>query len=119
MIAARADIAYVSRQMGHAKMTTTLLYYGHWFKHGDRHYVEQMESVRAAAAPLKLPTRHDDSGMVLDGDEAPSGDSWHQYGPKSKSATSDVSEVADSPGGPSGTRTPDPLIKSQLLCQLS
>jgi len=22
-------------------------------------------------------------------------------------------------GGPSGTRTPDPLIKSQLLCQLS
>jgi integrase len=50
LIAERADIAYVSRQMGHAKMTTTLLYYGHWFKHGDRHYVEQqMESFRAAA----------------------------------------------------------------------
>ena len=28
-------------------------------------------------------------------------------------------EAPDLLGGPSGTRTPDPLIKSQLLCQLS
>jgi hypothetical protein len=35
------------------------------------------------------------------------------------SATSDEPEVADSIGGPSRTRTLDPLIKSQLLYQLS
>jgi integrase len=29
LIAQRADIAYVARQLGHAKMTTTLLFYGH------------------------------------------------------------------------------------------
>ena len=31
----------------------------------------------------------------------------------------DAPEVPDHVGGPSGTRTPDPLIKSQLLYQLS
>ena len=36
-----------------------------------------------------------------------------------ESGTSSVPEAPDSFGGPSGTRTPDPLIKSQLLCQLS
>ena len=38
---------------------------------------------------------------------------------KTKSGSSDVAEPPVSFGGPSGTRTPDPLIKSQLLCQLS
>ena len=40
-------------------------------------------------------------------------------GPKSKSATPDAPEVPDRVGGPSRTRTLDPLIKSQLLYQLS
>ena len=43
----------------------------------------------------------------------------HQSGTKSKSSTPDASEVPDSSGGPSRTRTLDPLIKSQLLYQLS
>jgi hypothetical protein len=119
LIAARADIAYVAKQLGHAKMTTTLLFYGHWFPKGDRHYVEQMESVRAAATPLKRPTPHDDSGAVLDADEARNTDSWHHFDTTSESGAQNVSEAPDSFGGPSGTRTPDPLIKSQLLCQLS
>jgi hypothetical protein len=38
---------------------------------------------------------------------------------KTESATSYASEVADPIGGPSRTRTLDPLIKSQLLYQLS
>jgi integrase len=29
LIAEHADIAYVAKQLGHAKMTTTLLHYGH------------------------------------------------------------------------------------------
>jgi hypothetical protein len=38
---------------------------------------------------------------------------------KSSSGTPDVLEVPDLIGGPSRTRTLDPLIKSQLLYQLS
>jgi hypothetical protein len=66
---------HVAHQLGHAKMTTTLLFYGHWFPKGDRRYVEQMEAVRASAVPLKLPVPHDDAGAVLDADEAPN-DGW-------------------------------------------
>ena len=45
-------------------------------------------------------------------------ESWHHVGTTSESGTPDVSEVPDF-GGPSRTRTLDPLIKSQLLYQLS
>ena len=76
-------------------MTTTLLYYGHWFPKEDRHYVERMESVRAAAAPLNLPTPHDDSGAVLDAEEAPNERSWHHFGTTSESGAPDVSEAPD------------------------
>ena len=38
---------------------------------------------------------------------------------KTKSGTPDALEVPDLSGGPSRTRTLDPLIKSQLLYQLS
>ncbi|PYN41799.1 MAG: hypothetical protein DME00_30785 [Candidatus Rokuibacteriota bacterium] len=34
LIAQGADIAYVAKQPGHAKMTTTPLFYGHWFPKG-------------------------------------------------------------------------------------
>jgi hypothetical protein len=113
LIAERADIAYVAKQLGHAKMTTTLLFYGHWFPRGDRKYVEQMEKVRAAAAPLKLPTPHDDAGAFVDADASPNVDSWHQFGPTRESGASDPSEAPDFIGGPSRTRTWDPLIKSE------
>ena len=38
---------------------------------------------------------------------------------KTTSGTPDIPEVPDSVGGPWRTRTSDPLIKSQLLYQLS
>ena len=38
---------------------------------------------------------------------------------ESKTGTPDAPEVPILNGGPSRTRTVDPLIKSQLLCQLS
>ena len=43
----------------------------------------------------------------------------HQSGTKSKSGAPGVLEAPDKNGGPSRTRTLDPLIKSQLLYQLS
>jgi integrase len=119
LIAEHADIAYIAKQLGHAKMTTTLLYYGHWFPKGDRHYVEQMEMARATAKPLTLPVPHDDVGGVLDGYEVPDGRLWHQFGAASESGAQGLPQAPDFVGGPSRTRTVDPLIKSQLLCQLS
>jgi len=71
-----------------------------------------MESVRVSAAPLNLPTPHDDSGAVLDAEEAPNERSWHHFGTTSESGAPDVSEAPDFDGGPSRTRTVDPLIKS-------
>ena len=38
----------------------------------------------------------------------------HHFGPKDESATPDALEVADLIGGPSRTRTLDPLIKSRV-----
>jgi hypothetical protein len=44
---------------------------------------------------------------------------WNQPGQKNQIGHSGDSEVPDSIGGPWRTRTSDPLIKSQLLYQLS
>jgi integrase len=112
LIAERADISYVAKQLGHSKMTTTLLFYSHWFPKGDRRYVEHVEKLRAAAVPLRMPTPHDDSGATLHAEILTDG-SWHHFGPKSESGVPDVSETPDLLGGPSRTRTLDPLIKSQ------
>src|SRR6266540_7568612 len=66
LIAQRADIGYVARQLGHAKMTTTLMFYSHWFPKGDSLYVEQMERIRASAPLLQVPTVPDDAGVPLE-----------------------------------------------------
>jgi hypothetical protein len=108
----------VARQLGHAKMTTTLLFYGHWFPKGDRHYVEQMERIRASAPLLDMPAASDDAGLPLD-QERLNADSWHHFGTTRQSGAPELSEAPDLIGGPSRTRTLDPLIKSQLLYQLS
>ena len=52
-------------------------------------------------------------------DDAAAGASGSKVVAKMKTGTPAVAEVPVNYGGPSGTRTPDPLIKSQLLYQLS
>jgi integrase len=96
-----APIIYVAAQLGHAKPTTTLLHYAHWLPRGDKAYIDRLAHVRSTATP----TLNDES--------------WHRFGTKSEIGDSDAPEVPDSLGGPSRTRTLDPLIKSQLLYQLS
>ena len=82
--------AYVQRQLGHASIQLTVDTYGRWLPAGNQAAVNRLD---------------DPSGSKVVA--------------KTESATSDVLEVADSIGGPSRTRTLDPLIKSQLLYQLS
>jgi hypothetical protein len=120
LIATGAPITYIAAQLGHKKVTTTLTYYAHLFPNGDRRYVEQMERVRSSVSPRPAPSAHDDVHLpIADNDEGMNGRSWHHFGPTKQSGTPDALEVPDHIGGPSRTRTLDPLIKSQLLYQLS
>ena len=94
LLAEGAPITYVAAQLGHARPTTTLAHYAHWLPRGDRQWVERLDRARGAA----LGTR-----------------SWHQRGREAI----DASDVSESIGEPSRDRTEDPLIKSQVLYQLS
>jgi len=84
-------LLYVSQQLGHSKPTTTLKYYAHWIPKGGENYVEMLSV----------------------------GNSWHQAGTKEEPATAETSETIEKSGGPCRDRTYGPLIKSQLLYQLS
>ena len=101
LLAQGAPITYVAAQLGHSRPTTTLQWYAHWLPGGRERFVDGIAGPKTRKAGPKPGKR------------------GHQLGTKSKSGTSDALEVPDSFGGPSRTRTLDPLIKSQLLYQLS
>ena len=99
----------MSAQLGHTDATTTLRWYARWLPRTDKRAVDLLDDTPARS-------------IVALG-EAPSGTVGSQLvaktGFESEIGHPDTPEVPDSFGGPSGTRTPDPLIKSQLLYQLS
>ena len=88
-------LVYVSRQLGHAKPTTTLKHYAKWMPSGDRRYVDVL-----------------DRGFEQ---------SWHQnLAPKPKTDGKEpnpdseaVDEANKKIGGPCRGRTYGPLIKSR------
>ena len=82
--------AYVQRQLGHASIQLTVDTYGKWLPMGNK------------AAVDRLDTQNGSKRVA-----------------KTASGASDTPEAPDLIGGPSRTRTLDPLIKSQLLYQLS
>jgi integrase len=94
LLAEGAPITYVAAQLGHARPTTTLAHYAHWLPRGDRQWVERLDRARGSA----LGTR-----------------SWHQRGREGTGAA----DVPERNGEPWWDRTTDPLIKSQVLYQLS
>jgi len=82
--------AYVQRQLGHASIQLTVDTYGRWLPLGNK--------------------------AAVDGLDEPSG---IKTVAETESGAPGAPETPDSFGGPSRTRTLDPLIKSQLLYQLS
>jgi integrase len=86
----RESPAYVQRQLGHASIQLTVDTYGKWLPMGNKPAVNRLDE--------------------------PSGS---KVVAKKESEVPDTMETSDSIGGPSRTRTLDPLIKSQLLYQLS
>jgi integrase len=96
-----APITYVSAMLGHADSTTTLRWYARWLPKSGKSYVNSLDS--GSLAPngpnvgTELRTGTDD--MLL----------------QAENATDSLGNF----GGPFRARTGDPLIKSQLLYQLS
>jgi integrase len=97
MIAAGVDIAVVSKMLGHSSISITADTYSHLLEGVDRRAADAVEAL--------LPPRREQS--VSSG------------GPETTMRPRREDEAAGQGGAPSGTRTPNPLIKSQLLCQLS
>ena len=85
-----ADLLYVSYQLGHAKPTTTLLYYAHFMPRGDKKHLDRMMARRGSGFSPLLPNRVQKGLQAL--------------------------EVVGSPGW---ARTSDFLINSQALYRLS
>src|SRR5436309_9537862 len=81
---------YVQRQLGHASIKLTVDTYGKWLPMGNKAAVDRLDDPSGSKVVAKTAT-----------------------------GTSGVLEVPVNAGGPSRTRTLDPLIKSQLLYQLS
>ena len=85
LLAAGAPITYVSSQLGHANPTTTLRHYARWIPSKGRRWVDALDA----------------SGSKM----------WNQEDIHIRIAPEAVGMI----GEPSGTRTRDPLIKSQVL----
>ena len=96
LLAAGAPITYVSAQLGHANPSTTLRYYAKWIPSKGRRWADLLDRVVEFGTTLGTRIKH-----------------------LAESGIPGVLEIPDSFGGPSRTRTLDPLIKSQLLYQLS
>jgi len=86
--------AYVQAQLGHASITLTVDTYGKWLPKGDKAAVDSLDD-----APAKR-----------------SGDRVVTFGGGSGES---AAQLSDFESGPPRNRTANPLIKSQLLCQLS
>jgi integrase len=94
--------AYVQRQLGHASIQLTVDTYGKWLPLGDKAAVDGLDD-RGVGATRADRVVANGSSVVA---ESPSLKIVPAQGP-------------DFIGGPRRTRTCDPLIKSQLLYQLS
>jgi hypothetical protein len=102
LLAASAPITYVSAQLGHANPSTTLRYYARWIPSQGRRGVDLLDRLASFIGVRREP-------LVPKLEPA-----WNQ---KRESGTPDPLEVPDFFGGPSRTRTLDPLIKSDPQAQ--
>ena len=104
LITCGVPIGYVSRQLGHSDIAVTARHYARWAAGDD--YRDPLTR-EAGEVPADLLARLDS----------------HHVPPTSMSGSMVVDgEVASNrglTGGPSGTRTLDPRVKSPVLCQLS
>jgi hypothetical protein len=87
LLARGVPLTYVSAQLGHALPTTTQQFYARWIPAKGERFIEAVDDRTADSR-------------------------WHRLGTKSDSGAPDAPEAPETIGGPSRTRTLDPLIKS-------
>src|SRR5437867_12245671 len=83
--------AYVQRQLGHASIKLTVDTYGKWLPMGNKAAVDRLDDQNGSKVVARLV-------------------------PAADSVEASADEIS---GEPWWDRTTDPLIKSQVLCQLS
>jgi integrase len=105
LLAQNAPLSYVSAQLGHTDATTTLRWYARWIPRTDKRAVDAW--MRCARSRNCGWRRARAAGLAT------------HLPPESQIGHSGDPEVPDLIGGPSRTRTLDPLIKSQLPYQVS
>ena len=88
LLARGVPLTYVSAQLGHALPTTTQQFYARWIPAKGERFIEAVDDRTADSR-------------------------WHRLGTKSDSGAPDAPEAPETIGGPSRTRTLDPLIKSR------
>src|SRR5262249_38109681 len=92
LLLACAPITYVAAQLGHARPSTTLQWYAHWLPSDSKSFVDSLD---------RRETTWRQSGTNFSSAPEPQ-----------TSAEENRSDLKAFFGGPSETRTPDPLIKS-------
>ena len=112
LLAERAPITYVTAQLGHANASTTLRYYARWIPSKGERWANLLDRVTTT---VKNTVTSAAEGLAEAVGSILGTKKWNQ----NEIGDSGAPEVPDSIGGPSRTRTVDPLIKSQLLYQLS
>ena len=88
-----ASLTYEKDQMGHSSIQTTVNVYGHLVPGANKHEVDKLDEILAKNAPYTHPTKKEESQKTP--------------------------QPLENNGEPWRARTSDPLIKSQLLYQLS
>jgi len=101
LLQAGVSPAYVQKQLGHASITLTVDTYGRWLPMGNKAAVDGLDDRPSATVGNQLV-----AAVVA---KRPESNNLQIVNP----------EVPGFVGGPRRTRTCDPLIKSQLLYQLS
>src|SRR4029078_13093686 len=86
--------AYVQAQLGHASISLTVDTYGKWLPKGDKAAVDSLDDTCRRGSGDRVMTLTTGGAAI-------------------------AVQVADLENGPTEDRTPNPLIKSQLLYQLS
>ncbi len=113
----RHTYAYVQRQLGHASIQLMCDTYGKWLPPGNKAAVDLLDSDRLPAGGVTAVVTPTVATGVPGG--AGPGSTGHSLVTPEDLPPEEDSQVLDSQSGPPRIRTADPLIKSQLLYQLS
>ncbi len=106
LLAERAPITYVAAQLGHANASTTLRYYAKWIPSKGQRWADLLDRVTTSVRDTVSSAAE---GLASAVGSILGTKIWNQ----NEIGEPRVAQLPDSIGGPSRTRTLDPLIKGR------